>query len=58
MERRWVNDDKDTKARNREIARNESERQIIGDIRVSAWAIGIAVIAALVVVTWILIQNR
>ena len=53
-----VNDDKETKARNREIDRNESERQIIGDIRVSAWAIGIAVIAALVVVTWILIQNR
>ena len=53
-----VNDDNETKARNREIARNESERQIIGDIRVSAWAIGIAVIAALVVVTWILVKNR
>ena len=53
-----VNDDKETKARNREIARNESERQTMGDIRVSAWAVAIAVIAALVVVTWILIQNR
>ena len=53
-----VNDDKNTKARNREIARNESERQIIGDIRVSAWAIALAVVAALVVVTWILIKNR
>ena len=53
-----VNDDKETKARNREIARNESERQIIGDIRVSAWAIALAVVAALVVVTWILIKNR
>lgn len=53
-----VNDDKETKARNREIARNENERQIIGDIRVSAWAVAIAVIGALVVVTWILIKNR
>jgi hypothetical protein len=53
-----ANDDKETKARNREIARNESERQIIGDIRVSGWAIAVAVIAGLVVVTWILIRNR
>ncbi|HKO69891.1 MAG TPA: hypothetical protein VJV58_03060 [Bradyrhizobium sp.] len=53
-----VNDEKNTKARNRKIARNESARQMIGDIRVSAWAIGIAVIAALVVVTWILVKNR
>jgi uncharacterized protein HemX len=53
-----VNDDKETKTRNREIARNESERQIIGDIRVSGWAIAIAVIAGLVVVTWMLMQNR
>jgi hypothetical protein len=53
-----VNDDKETKARNREIARNESERQIIGDIRVSGWAIAVAVIAGLLVVTWILIHNR
>ena len=53
-----VNDDKETKTRNREIARNESDRQIIGDIRVSVWAITLAVIAGLVVVTWILIRNR
>jgi hypothetical protein len=53
-----ANDDKETKARNREIARNESERQIIGDIRVSGWAIAVAVIAGLVVVTWILTRNR
>jgi hypothetical protein len=53
-----ANDDKQAKTRNRKIARNESERQIIGDIRVSAWAIALAVIAGLLVVTWILIQNR
>jgi uncharacterized protein HemX len=53
-----VNDDRETKTRNREIARNESERQITGDIRVSVWAIAVAVIAGLVVVGWILLQNR
>jgi uncharacterized protein HemX len=53
-----VNDDKETKTRNREIARNENERQITGDIRVSVWAIAVAVIAGLVVVGWILLQNR
>ena len=31
------------KARNREIAENEAERQTTGDIRVSAWAIAVAV---------------
>jgi uncharacterized protein HemX len=53
-----VNDDRETKTRNREIARNESERQITGDIRVSVWAIAVAVIAGLVLVGWILLQNR
>ena len=37
----------ETKARNREIARNESERQTVGDIRVSAWAVAVAVIIGL-----------
>jgi uncharacterized protein HemX len=48
-----VNGDKETKTRNREIARNESERQTTGDIRVSAWAIAAAVIVALAVVAWV-----
>jgi len=38
--------DKDNKQRNREIAENEAERQTIGDIRVSAWAIAAAVVIA------------
>ncbi len=50
--------DKDTKMRNREIARNESERQTIGDIRVSAWAIAVAVIIGLAAVGWVLIHNN
>ncbi|HEY2212600.1 MAG TPA: hypothetical protein VGH62_13465 [Bradyrhizobium sp.] len=50
--------DKETKLRNREIARNESERQTIGDIRVSVWAIAVAVIIGLAAVGWVLIHNN
>jgi uncharacterized protein HemX len=49
--------DQDNKARNREIAQNEAERQTIGDIRVSTWAIAVAVIIGLAVVGWVLIQK-
>ncbi len=50
--------DKDNKSRNREIAQNEAERQTVGDIRVSAWAIAAAVIIALAAVGWVLIHNK
>jgi hypothetical protein len=54
-----VNDaDKDTKLRDREIARNESVRQTVGDIRVSGWAIAVAVIIGLAAVGWVLIRNN
>ena len=33
--------------RNREIAENEANRQVIGDVRVSVWAIAVAVVAGL-----------
>ena len=46
------------KQRNREIARNESLRQIIGDIRVSVWAIAVAVVIGLAAVGWVLFNNR
>jgi uncharacterized protein HemX len=53
-----VNDsDEATKQRNREIAENEAERQTIGDIRVSGWAIAAAVIIGLAAVAWVLIHN-
>jgi uncharacterized protein HemX len=53
-----VNDsDEATKQRNREIAENEAERQTIGDIRVSGWAIAAAVIIGLAAVGWVLIHN-
>jgi hypothetical protein len=49
---------KDDKARNREIAQNEAERQTIGDIRVSGWAIAVAIIIGLAAVGWVLLHNR
>jgi hypothetical protein len=50
--------DPDNKARNRQIAQNEAERQTIGDIRVSTWAIAVAVIIGLASVGWVLIHNN
>ena len=46
------------KVRNREIARNEAERQTVGDIRVSAWAIAVAVVTGLAAVGWVLLHNN
>jgi uncharacterized protein HemX len=58
-EGRRLNDaDRDTKARNREIAQNEADRQTTGDIRVSTWAIAVAVIIGLAAVGWVLIHNN
>jgi hypothetical protein len=50
--------DKDDKTRNREIAENEAERQTVGDIRVSTWAVAVAVIIGLAAVGWVLIHNN
>jgi hypothetical protein len=50
--------DEDNKTRNRVIAQNEAERQTIGDIRVSTWAIAVAVIIGLASVGWVLIHNN
>jgi len=50
--------DKDNKSRDRAVARNEAERQTVGDIRVSAWAIAAAVIIGLAAVGWVLIHNN
>jgi hypothetical protein len=45
----------DTKKRNREIAQNEAERQTVSDVRVSVWAIAVAVIIALAAIGWVLL---
>ncbi len=49
---------KEDKARNREIAENEAERQTVGDIRVSVWAIAVAVVIGLAAVGWVLLNNK
>jgi hypothetical protein len=46
------------KARNREIAENESERQTVSDIRVSGWAIAAAMVIGLAAVGWVLLHNN
>ena len=50
--------EKDNKARNRQIAENEAERQTTGDIRVSGWAIAVAVVIGLAAVGWVLMHNN
>jgi hypothetical protein len=50
--------DKENKLRNREIAQNEAERQTTGDIRVSVWAIAVAVVIGLAAVGWVLLHNN
>ena len=50
--------EKDNKARNREIAENEAERQTTGDIRVSGWAIAVAVVIGLAAVGWVVMHNN
>jgi hypothetical protein len=50
--------DNENKARNREIAENEAERQTTGDVRVSAWAIAVAVLIGLAAFGWVLLHNK
>ncbi len=42
--------DQENKQRDQKIAANEAARQTVGDIRVSGWAIGFAVIIGVIVV--------
>ena len=42
--------DQDNKQRDREIAENEAQRQTVGDIRVSGWAIAFAIIVGVIAV--------
>jgi hypothetical protein len=52
-----VSDADKEKMRNREIAQNESDRQTTSAIRVSGWAIAVAVIIGLAAVGWMLLHN-
>jgi uncharacterized protein YqhQ len=51
--------DEADKERNREIAQNEAERQITGDIRVSAWTIVFTIIAGVIVfaIVWLWLKR-
>ena len=46
------------KARNREIAENEAQRQTVSAIRVSTWAIAVAVVIGLAAVGGVLLHNH
>ena len=46
------------KARNRKIAENEAERQTVSAVRVSTWAIAVAVVIGLAAIGWVLIHNN
>jgi hypothetical protein len=48
----------ESKERNREIAANESTRQTVSAIRVSVWAIAVAVVVGLAAFGWVLLNNR
>ena len=37
------------KQRNRKIAENEANRQVVGDVRVSVWAIAISIVIGVIV---------
>jgi uncharacterized membrane protein YvbJ len=52
--------EQEEKARNREIAENEEKRKDIGAVRVSSWAIVIAIVVALIVfeLVWPWIRPR
>ncbi len=41
--------EKDNRQRNLEIAENEATRELKSDVRLSTWAIGIAVVVGLIV---------
>jgi hypothetical protein len=46
------------KERNRQIARNEEAKQIAGGVRVSSWAIAVAIIVGALVAALIWIAGR
>jgi hypothetical protein len=48
----------ESKERNREIAANESARQTTSSIRLSTWAIMVAVVIGLLAVGWVMVNNK
>ena len=48
----------ESRQRNREIAANESARQTVSAVRVSTWAIAVAVIIGLAAFGWVMVNNK
>jgi F0F1-type ATP synthase assembly protein I len=48
--------EKEIKQRDKTIAENESDRQTISSIRISTWAIAVAVVIGLIVFGWVLLR--
>jgi hypothetical protein len=48
--------ERELKQRNKTIAENENVRQIVGDVRVSTWAVAIALLIGLAVLSWALLR--
>jgi heme/copper-type cytochrome/quinol oxidase subunit 2 len=53
-----MSDPEQEKARNRKIAENEAQREAVSAIRVSTWAIAVAIVIGLAAVGWVLIHNN
>jgi len=51
--------DQENKQRDRKIAANEAERQIIGDIRVSGWTVAFAIVIGVIAVgiVWVWLKR-
>lgn len=48
----------ESRERDREIAANERARQTTSSIRVSVWAVAVAVVIGLVALGWVMLNNR
>ena len=48
----------ENKQRDQKIAENEAQRQVVSSVRVSTWAIAVAVVIALVIAAWVLLYNK
>jgi len=48
----------ESKERNRKIAENESVRRTISGIRISGWAIAVAMAIGLLAFAWVMIYHR
>jgi F0F1-type ATP synthase assembly protein I len=48
--------EQEIKQRDKKIAENESDRQTVSAIRVSTWAVAVAVVFGLIVFGWVLLR--